>query len=77
MSSCSSEPCPAVPRASSRIHATPFSAVSTRYARAPSPTVTEKPPTSLIASVTPSNSSGRCSASQRAPWKPPASSSAT
>ncbi len=54
----------------------PFSAVSTRYARTSSLSVIENPPTSLIASVTPSNSSGRCSTSHCAPNRPPASSSA-
>jgi len=39
--------------------------------------VTEKPPTSLIASVAPSNSSGRFSTNHLAPKNPPASSSAT
>ncbi len=53
----------------------PFSAVWSRYVRWP-PTSTENPPTSLIASVAPSKSSGRLSTAHRAPKTPPASSSA-
>lgn len=52
------EPCPAVPSTVSFIQCMPFWAVSTRYSRRFSLTVKEKPPTSLIASVTPSKSPG-------------------
>ncbi len=76
LSSCSIDPCPARPRTRNVIQAMPFSAVSTRYARTPSLKVTEKPPTSLMASVTPSNSSGRCSTNHCEPYQLPASSSA-
>ena len=80
-SSCTNEPWPARPRAVSRIHSMPFSAVSMRYSRLSPPsrrgTVSENPPTSPIASVTPSNRSGRFSTSHWQPYLPPASSSAT
>ncbi|CFR96193.1 Uncharacterised protein [Mycobacterium tuberculosis] len=79
--SCTIEPCPARPRAVSRIHWMPFSAVSIRYRRRSPPscrgTVSEKPPTSPIASVMPSNRSGLLSTSQCDPYLPPCSSSAT
>ncbi|COW09707.1 Uncharacterised protein [Mycobacterium tuberculosis] len=59
----------------------PFSAVSIRYRRRSPPscrgTVSEKPPTSPIASVMPSNRSGLLSTSQCDPYLPPCSSSAT
>ena len=71
----SREPCPAVPRAVSRSQAMPFSAVCTRYRRWP-PMVALNPPTSLIASVTPSNRCAWLSTSHRPPQFPPASSSA-
>lgn len=45
------EPCPAVPRAFRRIQFMPFSAVSIRYSRWSSLSVTENPPTSPIPSV--------------------------
>ena len=81
LSSCTIEPCPARPRAASRIQDRPFSAVSMRYSRRSPPsrvgTVSEKPPTSPIASVTPSNRSGRLSTSHCAPYLPPCSSSET
>ncbi len=52
------EPWPAVPATVSFIQCMPFSAVWIRYRRRCSLTVKEKPPTSLIASVTPSKRSG-------------------
>ncbi len=64
------DPCPAVPVAVSFIQASPFSAVCTAYSRWP-PTVTLNPPTSPIASVTPSKKSGCCSTRNRAPQFPP------
>ena len=69
------DPCPARPRAVSRIQAIPFSAASIRYIRRPR-TVVLKPPTSPTASVQPSNSSGWSRISTSAPLWPPASSSA-
>ena len=68
-------PWPAVPVAVSRIQARPFSAVWTAYIRW-SPTETLNPPTSPIASVTPSNRSGCSWTRNLAPQLPPASSSA-
>ncbi len=70
------DPCPAVPSTVSRIQWMPFCAVSTRYSRSCSFTVNENPPTSPIASVTPSNRSRWLSTRCRAPYTPPASSSA-
>lgn len=61
------EPWPAVPSTVSRIQCMPFWAVSTRYSRRFSLTVKEKPPTSPMASVTPSNSAGCLSTRCRAP----------
>ena len=66
LSGCSMEPCPAVPCAVSRIQAMPFSAIWTTYRRRPA-SVTLNPPTSPIASLTPSNRSGWLSTSHRAP----------
>ena len=68
-------PWPAVPVAFRRIQARPFSAVWTAYIRW-SPTETLNPPTSPIASVTPSNRSGCSCTRNLAPQLPPASSSA-
>ena len=51
------DPCPAGPRRLSRSQAIPFSAVCSRYKRWP-PSVALNPPTSPIASVTPSNRPG-------------------
>ena len=70
------EPCPGRPAACSRSQVRPFSAVSIRYSRRSSETVYENPPTSPIASVTPSNISRWLSTSQCPPYSPPASSSA-
>ena len=66
LSEFSIEPWPARPRAVSRIQAMPFSATWIRYMRWP-PIVALKPPTSPIASVTPSKRPGWLSTSQRAP----------
>ncbi|SHV81169.1 Uncharacterised protein [Mycobacteroides abscessus subsp. abscessus] len=81
LSSCTIEPWPARALAVSRIHAMPFSAVSSRYRRRSPPsrrgTVSEKPPTSPMASVMPSNRSGRLSTSHCEPHLPPFSSSET
>ena len=77
LSSCRIEPWPGRPRAISRSQAIPFSAVWIGYIRTPSRSVTLNPPTSLTASVQPSNSSGWLSTRNRAPLTPPASSSAT
>ena len=82
LSSWTNEPWPARARgpsaASTRM---PFSAVSIEVealvAAVRCGTVSENPPTSPIASVTPSNRSGRFSTSHFAPYLPPASSSAT
>ena len=70
------EPCPGRPRATRRSHWMPFWAVSIRYSRRSSLIVYEKPPTSPIASVHPSNSSAWLSTMKCAPYRPPASSSA-
>src|SRR5665811_2457674 len=76
-SSLGTDPCPARPWAVIRSHAIPFSAVCSRYARVGSPvflagTVTLNPPTSLTASLTPSNTSGWLSTTQWLPSTPPA-----
>ena len=70
------EPCPARPCAVSCIHEMPFSAASIRYSRSWSLTVKLKPPTSPIATPTPSKRSGRLATSHCDPNRPPASSSA-
>ncbi len=61
------EPWPAVPSTVSRIQCMPFWAVSIRYSRRFSLTVKENPPTSPMASVTPSKRSRWLSTRYRAP----------
>ena len=66
LSGITREPCAVVPRAVSLIQTRAFSPVCSRYARRP-PTSIEYPPTSLIASVAPANSSGWLSTIQCEP----------